>query len=89
MQSQLDQVYIKQEPLAWLTEELTQTPETCPSVPAMNFQLAGYSSGEQLPIYTLVAPEMSCGGIAGPSSPPSVEIALPLEDEWTNFLMDN
>lgn len=79
--------FIKQEPLSWLPEEMTSVSSgdvaSCGSG-AIPFQIAGYSSLEQLPIYTM--PTM---GLAGPSSPPSVEIALPLEDDWTAFLMDN
>jgi hypothetical protein len=83
--------YIKQEPLTWLPEEMT-TPVCGPAqTDSYAAQSCGYSafpvsyasSGmEQLPLYV-------SNGLTGPSSPPSVEIALPLEDDWTAFLMDN
>jgi hypothetical protein len=92
-----DVAYIKQEPLTWLPEEMTSPASVgmCSSVDASMYapvQSTGvptsypaYPSScsglEQLPLYVAMP--------AGPSSPPSVEIALPLEDDWTAFLMDN
>jgi hypothetical protein len=87
-----DAAFIKQEPLTWLPEEMTspvcvsssesygmQASSSCGSYAAY----PGSSGLEQLPLYVTMP------GLTGPSSPPSVEIALPLEDDWTAFLMDN
>jgi hypothetical protein len=91
-----DAAYIKQEPLTWLPEEMTSpvcAPSSAESSSVYMSQASSCggaysaypSSGlEQLPLYVTMP-----AGLTNPSSPPSVEIALPLEDDWTAFLMDN
>ncbi|ELR25061.1 RFX DNAbinding domain containing protein [Acanthamoeba castellanii str. Neff] len=87
-----DAAYIKQEPLTWLPEEMTSPASSAESSSVYMAQASSCgtysaypSSGlEQLPLYVTMP-----AGLTNPSSPPSVEIALPLEDDWTAFLMDN
>lgn len=88
-----DASYIKQEPLTWLPEEMTTPAQTHDSYVQQSCGFSVYPSTyptsasglDQLPIYVA----MPSSNLTGPSSPPSVEIALPLEDDWTAFLMDN